>query len=38
MTLSELVNNLEALPPAPAVLPKLVEIMKDTDTDASDIV
>jgi len=38
MTLSELVDNLEALPPAPEVLPKLVEIMKDPDTDANDVV
>lgn len=38
MTLSELVNNLEALPPAPEVLPRLVEIMKDPDTDTNSIV
>ena len=38
MTLSELVNNLEGLPPAPEVLPKLVEIMQDPDTDANDVV
>jgi putative nucleotidyltransferase with HDIG domain len=38
MTFSELVNNLEALPPAPEILPRLVRIMKDPDTDANDIV
>ena len=38
MTLSELVNNLEDLPPAPEVLPRLVRIMKDPDTDSNDVV
>ncbi|EDY81086.1 HDOD domain family [Verrucomicrobiia bacterium DG1235] len=38
MTVEELIKNTETLPPAPEVLPKLVKIMKDPDTDANDIV
>ena len=38
MTLDEIVSNKEALPPAPEVLPRLVEVMKDPDADANDIV
>ncbi|MDQ8186448.1 HDOD domain-containing protein [Pelagicoccus sp. SDUM812002] len=38
MTVEELIKNTDTLPPAPEVLPKLVKIMKDPDTDASDIV
>ncbi len=38
MTVEELIQNTDTLPPAPEVLPKLVKIMKDPDTDASDIV
>ncbi|OUW17191.1 MAG: hypothetical protein CBD18_05420 [Opitutales bacterium TMED158] len=38
MNLSEIISNTEALPPAPEVLPRLVGIMKDPDTDANDIV
>lgn len=38
MTLAEIISNTEALPPAPEVLPRLVEVMKDPDADANDIV
>lgn len=38
MTVEELIKNTESLPPAPEVLPKLIKIMKDPDTDANDIV
>ncbi len=38
MTVEELIQNTDTLPPAPEVLPKLVKIMKDPDTDANDIV
>lgn len=38
MTVEELIKNTESLPPAPEVLPKLIKIMKDPDTDAGDIV
>ncbi len=38
MTLDELILNTKALPAAPEVLPKLVKIMQDPDSDASEIV
>ncbi len=38
MTVEELIQRTDTLPPAPEVLPKLVKIMKDPDTDANDIV
>ncbi len=38
MNLSELVKNTKALPPAPEILPKLVAIMQNYDTDSSEIV
>lgn len=38
MILSELVKNTKALPAAPEILPKLVSIMQNTDTDSDDIV
>ncbi len=38
MKITELIENTDTLPPAPEVLPKLVEIMKDPDTDSADIV
>lgn len=38
MTVEELIKNTESLPPAPEVLPKLVKIMKDPDTDSNDVV
>ena len=38
MTLEELLQNTESLPPAPEVLPKLVKIMQDPDTDANNVV
>lgn len=38
MTVDELIKNTETLPPAPEVLPKLVKIMNDPDSDANDIV
>ncbi|MDQ8201587.1 HDOD domain-containing protein [Pelagicoccus sp. SDUM812003] len=38
MTVEDLIKNTETLPPAPEVLPKLVKIMNDPDTDSSDIV
>lgn len=38
MTIEELIKNTETLPPAPEVLPKLVKIMKNPDTDSNDVV
>ena len=38
MTVEDLIKNTESLPPAPEVLPKLVKIMKDPDTDSNDVV
>lgn len=38
MTVEELIQKTDTLPPAPEVLPKLIKIMKDPDTDSSDIV
>lgn len=38
MTVEELLKTTETLPPAPEVLPKLVKIMKDPDTDSNDVV
>lgn len=38
MTVEDLIQKTDTLPPAPEVLPKLVKIMKDPDTDSSDIV
>ncbi|MBC2606916.1 HDOD domain-containing protein [Pelagicoccus albus] len=38
MTVEELIKKADTLPPAPEVLPKLVKIMKDPDTDSRDIV
>ena len=38
MTVEELLKNTETLPPAPEVLPKLVKIMKNPDTDSNDVV
>ncbi len=38
MTIEELIKNTESLPPAPEVLPKLIKIMKDPDTDSNDVV
>ncbi|MDQ8199192.1 HDOD domain-containing protein [Pelagicoccus enzymogenes] len=38
MTVEELIQKTDTLPPAPEVLPKLVKIMKDPDADSSDIV
>src|SRR5690606_1358043 len=38
MTIEELLRNTVSLPPAPEVLPRLVRIMRDPDTDARDVV
>jgi len=38
MTINELIDNIDTLPPAPEVLPKLVKIMQDPDTDSNDVV
>lgn len=38
MTIEELLKNTDALPPAPEILPKLVKIMRNPDTDAGDVV
>lgn len=38
MTIEELLKNTETLPPAPEVLPKLIKIMRNPDTDSSDVV
>lgn len=38
MTLSELIQKTEALPAAPEILPKLITMMKDSDTDSSEVV
>lgn len=38
MTIDELIGNIDTLPPAPEVLPKLVKIMQDPDTDSNDVV
>lgn len=38
MTLNELIASTDSLPPAPEVLPKLVRIMQDPDTDSNDVV
>ncbi|MBK1879254.1 HDOD domain-containing protein [Pelagicoccus mobilis] len=38
MTVEDLIQKTDTLPPAPEVLPKLVKIMKDPDTDSNDIV
>lgn len=38
MTIEELIQNTDTLPPAPEVLPKLIKIMKDPDADANQIV
>lgn len=38
MTVEELIKNTETLPPAPEILPKLIKIMNDPDTDSSDVV
>ncbi len=38
MTVEELIKNTESLPPAPEVLPKLVKIMQNPDTDSNDVV
>jgi len=38
MNLSELIQKTKALPAAPEILPKLIKMMKDSDTDASEVV
>ncbi|MCH6255249.1 HDOD domain-containing protein [Puniceicoccaceae bacterium K14] len=38
MNISELIQNTDSLPPAPEILPKLVEIMRDPDADSNDVV
>lgn len=38
MTVEELIKNTQSLPPAPEILPKLIKIMNDPDTDANDVV
>lgn len=38
MNISELIETTESLPPAPEILPKLVEIMRDPDADSNDVV
>lgn len=38
MNLSDLVKNTKALPAAPEILPKLIEMMQNSDTDAGDVV
>lgn len=38
MNISELIQQTDSLPPAPEILPKLVEIMRDPDSDSNDVV
>jgi putative nucleotidyltransferase with HDIG domain len=38
MNLSDLVKNTHALPAAPEILPKLIAMMRNSDTDAGDVV
>lgn len=38
MNLSDLVKNTQALPAAPEILPKLITMMRNSDTDAGDVV
>lgn len=38
MNVQEVLNTIEKLPPAPAVLPKLLKLLADLDSDPSDIV
>ncbi len=38
MNLSDLVKNTKALPAAPEILPKLISMMRNSDTDAGDVV